>query len=176
MTGKWIISTARVPAVCVNVCVNVYCGVLWVCLPCDIVERLGVVIHKASTQIEASILFPRERRVRETETKTKKWRKWFSCKESCNKDTWVKRTVHAVVYITFLKNPWSHLVWFSVIHTDTYSEGNIEKILDRVRDFNFQLSVNQPTSDYMTLFKCDWGPGLFLFQFNVLEQTQTQHL
>ena len=48
-------------SVCKCVCKCVLWGIVCVCLPCDIVERLGVVIHKASTQIEASILFPQEK-------------------------------------------------------------------------------------------------------------------
>lgn len=42
-------------------------GVVYMCVCCDIVERLVGVIHKASTQIGASILFPGEMRERERE-------------------------------------------------------------------------------------------------------------
>lgn len=96
------------------------------CLPCDIVKRLSVVIQEASTEIGASILFPRETRARETETAAKKRKERFSCEESCNKDARAEGIVHTVVFYQFVLECFSQLVWISVIHANTYREGNLE--------------------------------------------------
>lgn len=103
-----------------------------------------------------------------------KWRNWGS--DSAAKKVAIKiyqlRELSTQLCIYNFRNPWRHLVWF---HTDTYREGNIEKMLDRVRDINFQLFVNQPTSDYRTLLKCDWGPGLFSI-LHIITNSNTKSL
>lgn len=120
---------------CVCVCAQM-CRVLCVCLPCDIVKRLSVVIHEASTEIGASILFPRETRARErereTETAAKKRKERSSCEESCNKDARVEGIVHTVVFHQFVPSCFSQLVSFTLTHT-----GKEIQRLDRVRDFNY---------------------------------------